>query len=176
MLKIKEIIDSSASSVEFDEYVPFTAEFEASSLSSPLYWRAGDGKQSLIEVGLCKQTGSVKSITLTSVKAENIRKINATYENDMSAQKGLPIFYLTKWSEENESDDFANNFIDEFDLDLQLDIGHGYISVSILGKEDPVRFVKNNNIVFGFDTENALSRIDIMELLTEDINIISSAI
>lgn len=176
MLKFKEEVDCLASSVDFDEYVPFTAEFESDSLSPPLYWRVGDGKSSLMEIGLNKDSGAVHSITLTSIKAENVRKDNKDYASSASEKDGLPIFDLSEWRNGNCSDEFASNFIDEFNVDLELTLGQDFISVSIVGGMEPVYCIKNNSVIFGIDVEGALTNIDIINMSQEDIKTVNSAI
>ncbi|NRD73823.1 hypothetical protein HQQ94_11350 [Shewanella sp. VB17] len=176
MLKIKDEMNCVALSIEFDEYIPFTAEFECDSLSPPLYWRVGDGSLSLMEIGLNKNSGVVQSVTLTSIRTENIRKVSYAYVVSVSESVGLPIFDLSNWVKDSYSDEFANNFIDEFNVELDLILGQNFISVSIVDGKKPVRFINNNNVIFGIDAEDFLSNVDIINVSEENIKIIESAI
>lgn len=176
MLKLKEKINCLATSVVFDEYVPFTAEFESDFMSPPLYWRIGDGKSSLMEIGLNESSGVVLSITLTSIKSENVRNENESYVSRASEIEGLPIFDLSAWKNGKCADEFASNFIDEFNFDLELTLGQDFISVSIIDGMEPTQYIKNDSVIFGVDIDGRLTNVDIVNMSKEDIKTIGSAI
>ena len=176
MLRFKEKTKSLESSVEFDEYVPFTVEFESDSMFPPLYWRVGNGSTSLMEIGINKGSGAAHSITLTSIQSDSVRVVKREYVSSVSEKEGLPIFDLSAWKNENCPDEFASNFIDNFDLGLELTLGQDFISVSIVGGMEPYQFIKNNNVIFGIDIEGNLTNVDIINLSQEDIRTANSAI
>lgn len=173
MLNVKETVNSSKPTIEFDEYIPFTVEFEAGSSPSPFYWRVGDGKSSLMEIGLNNHSGAVQSITLTSIKLENIIQADRTIPSNLPKVNGLPICDLSQWFTDC-SDDFSGNFLDEFNLDIYLKIGKSAISILIAGADMAVRYIKNNSVWFGIDSNDMLVTIDITELSSSDIEIIST--
>ena len=55
-----------------DSYIPFSIEFSDSGLAD-LYWRCGNGKTCLFELGL-SNTGEVINITLVSINSSNTLK------------------------------------------------------------------------------------------------------
>lgn len=128
-----------------------------------------------MEVGLNKNSGAVHSITLTSIKAENVRMDNGYYVSCTSEKEGMPIFDLAEWKNGNCFDEFASYFIDEFNLELELTLGQDFISVSIACGMDSVHCVKNNNVIFGINVEGTLTNVDIINMSQEDIEIVSSA-
>lgn len=58
--------------IEFDVYTPINIEFGNISEDKTVYWRTGDFKKSLIEIGFAQKTGEIRSITLTL--CENVYK------------------------------------------------------------------------------------------------------
>ncbi|AZK47330.1 hypothetical protein [Paenibacillus lentus] len=67
MIQISEISCVKKENVEFDDYIPITVRWGANerSFDRILYWRTGDFKKSLFEMGISEQDGSLFSLTLT---------------------------------------------------------------------------------------------------------------
>ena len=175
MLKFKEKIQRTAASVVFDEYIPFYVNFDFESIYAPNYWRVGDGRRSLMEIGLDRDSGAVNSITLTSVNVKNLREISNSYIEYVSEVDGLPTFDLSPWVKQ-ASDDDSSRFIDEFNVDLDLELGQNCLSVSIIPKVEPVKYIKNSNILFGLGLDDTLVKIDIIDLSEEDIIAVRNAV
>lgn len=74
MLRIRDYYPPKFTKVEVDLYIPLTIEFGTWNLSEEptIYWRTGDFKKSLIEIGVGKDLGDIRSITLTV--CENVNK------------------------------------------------------------------------------------------------------
>lgn len=176
MLKIKEEIECLATSVDFDEYVPITVEFESNSLLPPIYWRVGDGKLSLMEIGLTNHSGAIHSVTLVNIKADSVRRLSEEYKICVSEKEGAPTFDLSAWQSSKPANGFANNFLDDFHVDLELTIGKNFITISIADDMLPTRCIKNNNVIFGINEDGALTSIDIVNIHPKDIKILSSTV
>ncbi|MES9717656.1 hypothetical protein [Bacillus safensis] len=58
MLKVTEYKDSQSINIEYDLYTPINIEFGSWNISKEptIYWRTGDFKKSLIEIGIAKFT------------------------------------------------------------------------------------------------------------------------
>lgn len=78
MLKINDIGECEGNVVEVDEYVPLTVRFGSGRDASPLYWRAGNGKDSLLEVGLSASTGKIISVTVVTIPSVALRHCGIT--------------------------------------------------------------------------------------------------
>jgi hypothetical protein len=62
-MKLNKLVGCKDYTLNIDEYVPLNIEFN-SMCSHPLYWRGGNGLTSLIEIGIDRVSGELKSITL----------------------------------------------------------------------------------------------------------------
>jgi hypothetical protein len=176
MIKIiKEEQYSGRTTVRIDEYVPFTVEYESNEPSTPLYWRCGDGKLSLVEIGFNKKSGIIISVTLTSINSKNVIKTNQPLKTDVIEVKGLPIFGINIWAETN-SNDYSDSFKDEFNSGIQLLIGNDYLSLVFEEADRPVRYIRSKNVRFGVSSEASLSSVDIYGLNQRQIEIVKTAI
>ncbi|WP_196085370.1 acetyltransferase, partial [Acinetobacter baumannii] len=97
-----------------DSYIPFSIEFSDSGLAD-LYWRCGNGKTCLFELGL-SNTGEVINITLVSINSSNILKNNNKYKIPFPVENFLPKFDVSEW---NISEDYSSIFRDDFNYELQ---------------------------------------------------------
>ena len=106
-------------SIEVDEYVPLSAEFldTESGLAStePLYWRCGNGKTSLLELGFHHQSGAIQSITLVSIDVMSVPSMNASgtpKHGDHEIENGVIAVDTELWKQSGNT--FADKFIDHF--------------------------------------------------------------
>ena len=129
MLNIIETTNCTEATIEIDEYIPFSIEFASKNPSSLAYWRAGDGNSSLMEVGLDENSGAIKSVTLTSINPKNVNRVDDLLSRADSDACGIPICDMEKWFALGDSREFSENFVDEFELDISLNIGRSHISV-----------------------------------------------
>lgn len=180
MIKIKEETECVGTSIEFDGYVPFSAKFECDFPSQPFYWRVGDGRYSLMEIGFVRESGAIHSITLVSIKKENIHLHDDTYsyENYSIKASCLPVFDLGNWSDHKYkvSRNFENNFIDDFNLDFDLIIGKDYLSVLFPENDKPAEYLKNSNVIFGIGRDGFLASISIVDISDKDMICLKSAV
>ena len=57
--------------IQTDYYIPLKVKIPGSSREVPAYWRTGDLRHSLVEVGLDQGSGRLTSVTVTLVHAEH---------------------------------------------------------------------------------------------------------
>ncbi|WP_114786227.1 hypothetical protein [Vibrio tetraodonis] len=180
MIKLKEKTECAGTSIEFDEYVPFSVRFECDSSMQPLYWRIGDGRYSLMEIGFVRETGTIQSITLVSMKKENIHLHEDAYPygNNYSKTNCLPAFDLGNWNslKHKVSRNFEDNFIDDFNLEFDLIIGKDYLSISFPESDQPLEYLKNNNVIFGIDRRGILANISIISIGDREMICLKSAV
>jgi len=165
MIKFKSVNKKVVSSIEFDEYIPFTVDFENKPISSPIYWRVGNGTTSLLEIGINKDSGQIASLCLTCMDVKHISLVDKGFLTDLPCEEGIPIADITNW----DCVDFANKFIDDFSKNIKLEIGNGYLLLSNLNINKPKKLVTHEDIIFGFDDELNLSEIILVGISDEDM-------
>ncbi|MBO3659049.1 hypothetical protein [Acinetobacter haemolyticus] len=145
--------------VEIDGYVPFDIHFNEK--SPDLYWRGGNGSTSLIEIGLLK-TGELSTIKLISYDPQLIiQTIKSSSSSDL--KKALfPVFDVSSWSD--DSNDFSSRFKDAFDTEFQLFMGKNYIELVFLPLENTIEYVRDCNFSFGFNVNNELTSLQILNI------------
>lgn len=160
MLKIKEVLNAAIPDVQLDEYIPFSVFFGRGEASPLVYWRGGDGKSSLVEIGIDKKDGAVKSVTLTSVGVDKV-DLGGGLIRGGRWECGLPVFDTTGWCGE---DDFDGRFLDEFDASFRLLVDASSVSLVFEGSAEAVRFVQSGNAIFGMSQEGQLVSFNLLEL------------
>lgn len=168
MLKVIEYKDVQPINIEYDLYTPINIEFGSWNISKEptIYWRTGDFKKSLIEIGLAKYTGNIRSITLTL--SENVHKVESLKLNmeDINMVKGVPSFQL------EESND--NTYIDEKG---KLDVYIGMDKVLITFSEnDAVSILQNDTVGFALDKEEVVCGIIISGMLEHEKKALEDAL
>ncbi|MEQ1145381.1 acetyltransferase [Acinetobacter nosocomialis] len=151
-----------------DSYIPFSIEFSNSGLAD-LYWRCGNGKTCLFELGL-SNTGEVINITLASINSSNILKNNNKYKIPFPVENFLPKFDVSEWN--IISKDYSSIFRDDFNYELQLIVGLDYLVLNFLNIEKSVCYFKNEELYLGFNSNKELSSIQLTHIAAEEIEII----
>ncbi|HIQ34131.1 MULTISPECIES: hypothetical protein [Acinetobacter] len=159
MLKRINISTYHYHSVEIDGYVPFDIHFNEK--SPDLYWRGGNGRTSLVEIGLLK-TGELSTITLVSFSCHKLIQTGKNLFSSDLAQVYLPIFDVSYWSD--DADDFSSRFKDAFDTEFQLFMGKNYIELVFLPLENTIEYVRDCNFSFGFNVNNELTSLQILNI------------
>ena len=151
-----------------DSYIPFSIEFTDNRLAD-LYWRCGNGKTCLFELGL-SNTGEVINITLVSINNNNILKNSSNFEFTFPVEKFLPKFDVSDWN--IMSEDYSSIFKDDFSCELQLVIGLDYLVLNFLNYEKSISYFKNEELYFGFNSNKELSSILLTHITAEEIEIL----
>lgn len=106
MLKIIGTSEVDGCFLEIDEYVPFSFVCPKSASLPHLYWRTGNFRTSLIEVGINRHSGSLYSITIPL-----IGDVSRVTRNDMPAARntvyGVPRFEVMDYRPLNHSDEHS---------------------------------------------------------------------
>lgn len=103
-----------------------------------MYWRGGNGKSSLVEVGLNMYSGEVSNITLANIDSGEINITDEMLANNLPEIQGSVIFQTSEWLNKDISE-YSNRFIDDFDCNIKLIIGSNYIK--LLFKKQQIPFV-----------------------------------
>lgn len=172
MLKFKSISnDNKIVSIEFDDYIPFDINIGKPNFQKS-YFRYGDGKRSLLEIGVNAEEGVMSSCTLTVIKRENIKRLNSSFKiPDYALTKDIVIFDITKSNKCLDS-----SFIDTLDSDLYLDLGNNYISVRFSISYCKVEsYIINDRLVVGFNNSKELCIIAMTQLSLSEIEKIKAS-
>lgn len=172
MLIIKEEIRPRSLTFGIDKYVPFTIEFGSQPLQL-FYWSAGDGRFSLIEIGLSGEYGAICSVTLVSINAGNVKETEEPFNTDLPEVNGDVVFDISSWKA--NLDDYSDRFHDEFDLDICLAIGEDYLTLDFNKLEKPSRYIRNNQVRLGISSKDELSNIEIIGLTSDQIELLRQA-
>ncbi|ENJ9654212.1 hypothetical protein AB2T14_001835 [Clostridium botulinum] len=166
MLKVLECKDKELVNIEFDRYVPLNIEFGSWNVSeeSTIYWRIGDFKKSLIEIGIGKNKGELRSITLTL--AENVYKLDNLKNENLKVVEGMPKIQVDNF--ENET------YIDEKG-DIKVYIGSDTVCI-VFSENEVISFIKNYNIEFGIDSNEMISRIIVKNVKNSEKDILADAL
>ena len=168
MLKVTEYKESKSINIEYDVYTPINIEFGTWNISKEptIYWRTGDFKKSLIEIGVGKYTGDIRSIKLTL--SENVHKIeNSNLDmKNITLIKGIPNFQVEEYDDET--------YIDE-NSKLNVYIGIDKVLISF-SENDTVSIVQNDNVGFALDINKMVCGVIVSGMLEHEKNILEEAL
>lgn len=168
MLKVTEYKDSQPINIEYDLYTPINIEFGSWNISKEptIYWRTGDFKKSLIEIGIGKYTGSLRSITLTL--SENVHKMESLKFDlkDINMIKGVPNFQVEEYNDTTYIDE-------EGKLDVYLGIDKVLISFS---ENDALSILQNDTVGFALDKDEVVCGIIISDMLEHEKKTLEDAL
>ena len=104
MLRVISSIDVKDCSLQTDEYIPISFQCSEAASLIPLYWRTGDFKKSLIEVGLNKNTGAICTVTVTAIGSCSRTRVGGSVEAT-NIHLGLPVCEISNWPEDRFKDE-----------------------------------------------------------------------
>jgi hypothetical protein len=160
MLKRIDISSFSCHSIEIDGYIPFAIYLNEK--SPDLYWRAGNGSTSLIEIGLLK-TGELSTIKLITYDPQMIIQTIKSPTSVALKKTLLPVFDVSSWV--IDMNDFSSQFKDAFDTDFQLLIGLDYIELAFLSiKENTIESFQGHHFSLGFNDHDEFVSLQILNI------------
>lgn len=168
MLKVTEYKDSQSINIEYDLYTPINIEFGSWNISKEptIYWRTGDFKKSLIEIGIGKYTGSLRSITLTL--SENVHKMENLKldKKNINVIKGVPNFQVEEHNDKTYIDEKGK-------LDVYIGLDKVLISFS---ENDTVSVLQNDTVGFALDKDELVCGIIISGMLEHEKKTLEDAL
>jgi hypothetical protein len=168
MLKVTEYKESKSINIEYDVYTPINIEFGTWNISKEptIYWRTGDFKKSLIEIGVGKYTGNIRSITLTlSENVYKLENLNLDMKN-ITLIKGIPNFQVEEYADKT--------YIDE-NSKLNVYIGIDKVLISF-SENDTVSIIQNDNVGFALDINKMVCGVIVSGMLEHEKNILEEAL
>lgn len=112
MLKVVSSTPCPPSLVDLDPYIPLQIKLAgAIDGEARFYWRAQEGNQSLVEIGIRPTDGCVLSVTVTTLNPAAVSRSSTFCVDEVEAVVAAPCVDLEMWS--SASNDFASRFVDE---------------------------------------------------------------
>lgn len=168
MLKVTDFEVTEPVNIEYDVYTPINIEFGTWNISKEptLYWRTGNFKKSLIEIGLGKYTGSIRSITLTLSEDVSMVESLILERKNINVIKGKPKFYIEDYSDMTYVDEKGS---------LKVLIGIDNVLIS-LSENVPESVIQNDNVGFVLDKNKIICGIMVSDMLKREKNILEDAL
>ncbi|AVQ47144.1 hypothetical protein [Clostridium botulinum] len=166
MLKVLKCKEKEVVKFQFDIYVPINIKFGSWDISEDqtIYWRTGDFKKSLIEIGIGEKTGDIHSITL--ILAENVYKLNNFDNGNSNIIEGMPKIKLDNLVNKTYNDKKG-------DINVYVDRDNIYI---LFSKNEVSSFIKNYNVEFGLDNDGMINMIIIRNVKNSEKKILEQAL
>jgi hypothetical protein len=170
MLKINSIGECEGNVVEVDEYVPLTVRFGSGRDASPLYWRAGNGKDSLLEVGLSASTGKIVSLTVVTIPFVALQHYECLVGSG-AFDVGVPVFCVGGWA---SGGSYSNRFLDDFSVGFDLFVGTDRACIVFDVQQDIVQLIRNGSASFGVSSRGELLSIEVSCLDVDKMALLKS--
>lgn len=165
--------------IDIDVYVPLTIEWRSYNSSYVIYWRSGDLKKSLVEIGLHGLTGNIASLTLTQVSRVDLVGKQKTYSDfeNVEIVNGSPVFNIDDWSTAGSVDNLSKEIemIDE-KIDFLVILSETYISILFDERKEPKKIIKSGNVLFEITDNDYLSKIHVLNLSPDEYRVLLEAI
>ncbi|PPA86092.1 hypothetical protein C4A75_05725 [Brevibacillus laterosporus] len=155
--RIQEIVHET---LELDDYIPFNVYWKTPFAFPILYWRTGNFKKTLMEIGINSESGELLSITLTvlhSVSYESPTFLDSQKDID---QSGIPVFDISAW--ENIK------YIDE-PIDFRSYFFNGRLTIVLDDKKTVASTLSSEHIKFYFDSNHFLIAFELGNLSEEEV-------
>lgn len=180
MLKLSGITQkNNIIGIDIDVYVPLTIEWQSYNSSYLIYWRSGDLKKSLVEIGLHGLTGNIASLTLTQVSRVDLVGKQKTYSDfeNVEIVNGSPVFNIDDWSTAGSVDNLSKEIemIDE-KIDFLVILSENYISILFDERKEPKKIIKSGNVLFEITDNDYLSKIHVLNLSPDEYRVLLEAI
>ncbi|AWK42765.1 hypothetical protein GPY51_13825 [Photorhabdus laumondii subsp. laumondii] len=170
MLKIIKPVNDQEVIINIDGYTPIDIQLVDNINETPLYWRVGDDKKSLLEFAILPSNGRIAAITLVIINPEFIQYADDYLIESYESKCGFPIVDVNIWRF-TENNDFNHRFIDEFNCVIKALIYQESIMLVIKEKCMLSSWIKcSNSLWLGLDDDENIVSVLIRGLSKEDIN------
>ncbi|MBL8892755.1 MAG: hypothetical protein JNL67_22455 [Planctomycetaceae bacterium] len=166
-MQVQSISPPAPVQIDCDGYIPLSIRVNGNSSWPPKYWRTGDFKHSLVEVGVDPSTGAICKIVVTSIRdisteSQMAREISGQQTN------GVPNALLSFWG------------ADQTRVDVEGSV-HGYLDghtfTIVLGDEqDACKVVACDRVKFLLNSNDELCGFQVVDLADQDIENLRYAI
>ncbi len=159
MLQIIDSLLPKTCSLEIDDYATIVFKCRDTHSSMPIYWRTGNFKKSLIEVGMNPDTGAICCIKIPGI--ENAQKSEVQWEpGTKNLIEGIPICNVKDWVTD---DNFSNRFRDEL-FDFKTVIGMDFVSFLLAPIVEAHSIYQVGQLCIGVDKSRTICKIEFNRL------------
>lgn len=156
--------------VSIDGYVPVDIKLADPNGDSPVYWRLGDGRKSLLELAVLPRNGFLSSITLVIMDVKAIHKVDHIEADLPQEEIWIPIVNLDPWKN-LEDNNFSQRFIEDFDDEIKVYISESSLLIQMKTGCDKFNWIRcGNNLFLGLDEEMQITHLLLNELTEVDIS------
>ncbi len=154
MLNVTKVSNSVSEKIEVDQYIPIKIVWGKYNIFSEetLYWRTGDFKKSLIEIGIASRSGVIRSLTVVHSDKINFNKDKINWPELVS--DGTPMFNVQSWPHNGRKDE---------DGLLELCCNGNTLDI-IFSKEMITHKIVSGRICFGLNVDANLCVVSVTEL------------
>ena len=158
MLNVVKVNSAIAEKIELDPYVPVKIRWgQWNLIAEPtIYWRTGDFKNYLVEIGIASKSGIIRSFTVVHTKDILLDATQVAWPK--SIEEGTPEFNIREWSESGRRDEKGIAKIHFNGSELSM----------ILSKNTITKKVISGRVCFGLDNESNLCVISVFGLFEEE--------
>jgi hypothetical protein len=159
MLNVSKLNDIIPEVIEADPYIPIKIKWgKWNELEeSTVYWRTGDFKKSLFEIGIASETGLIRSITV--VTADKIFFDTKKFILSENTKDATPSFNIDYWKQ--------NGRLDEDGL-LEIHCNDGGINI-VLSTNTIANTIVSGKVSFGLDSNSNLCTIGVIQPSQEEM-------
>ena len=158
-MKLSSLLPESGVQIECDGYVPLIARSVGCTAFPLQYWRTGDFKKSLVEVGADPSNGAICKITVTSLAGIGSNALQLT---DLSAtQAGLPCISLEDWAGSSRKD--VEQPVNAALLGNRLVLQFGPPKAQLTSA------IRNGRVVFQVDQSRTIYGIEFLDLSAKEL-------
>ena len=151
MLKVIGCIEINESRLVMDGYVPmsFRCWEVRSDVSVPTYWRVGNLKTSLIEIGISQENGAIFGVTVVALAHVRDLRLRPGYRLNPTAPRklGLPLCDIEKSGELKYMDESMNLIVDYDDESIYIRFGD---------KAAESKMYQAGRLIFGVDSRDEI--------------------
>jgi len=147
----------------------------------PLYLMVEPDEQTILEFTLEAGTGLLNYFRLVTIPRRRVTTTQTDLDGPMIPTDGRrPAFSLDAWPPDISAPDWKSaewkrRFVEVKD-DFALIIGPSTASLHFTAREQPVRWVVNTRVRFGFDADGQLSRIDLFNLKADEVSTLNETV
>jgi hypothetical protein len=158
MLNVFELSDKVFEKIEIDPYIPIKIKWGDWDIlvEETIYWRTGDFKKSLIEIGIASKSGLLRSLTV--VHSDKIYFKEKSMNLTDAIEEGIPKFIISDWPECGRKDECGL-----FEIYYQEDEVNLILSTNKVSKK-----VVSGKVSFGLDDISNVCIVSINELSSEE--------
>jgi hypothetical protein len=162
MLKLISLTETNEDELSLNGYI-LSLNWHNLKKGSSLYWRVGNFKNCLLEIGISDGTHALWEVTIVVVSSLyfSISEQLTRFDSSIVVEHGMPICEWT-W-------DKPSPWVVDERLDFHVHIASNTFDITIGDEADIAKIIESGRVQFAVTQDNSLSRIRINELLSSEV-------